>query len=264
MLPFYEIRKDDFAIIRNARQIAFPTHMHSAIEVLYVFSGTQSVEISDVSYELQPGDAAVIFPDIIHRYVKSGQQTGNAILLIINPKVFEGMFPDFNQLQPVTPLVLKKYVHKDAVYAFRKVKKEDDYAIKLGWAHIILSHLLSHTQLEQRQRTPVLDMPQKIMEYMANHFTEPLSLDTLAAEFNVSKYYISHIFSTRIQMNFRNYLSMLRVEYAAKLIRTTNVSLTTVSSSAGFESQRTFNRVFQAMYGITPREFRNNVSTYLK
>nr|WP_154893247.1 AraC family transcriptional regulator [Paenibacillus xylanexedens] len=264
MLPFYEIRKDDFTISRNARQIAFPTHMHSEIEVLYVYSGTQSVEINDVSYELHPGDAALIFPDMIHRYFKSGQQTANAVLLIINPKVFEGLFPDFLQLQPVSPWISKKYVHKDAVYAFRKIKKEDTYAIKLGWAHIIISHLLSQVDLEQRQRPPIVDMPQKIMKYMATHFTEPLSLDTIAAEFNVSKYYISHIFSTRIQMNFRNYLSMLRVEYAAKLIRTTNVSLTTVSSSAGFESQRTFNRVFQAMYGITPREFRNNVSSYLK
>ncbi|MFS0869163.1 AraC family transcriptional regulator [Paenibacillus xylanilyticus] len=264
MLPFYEIRKDDFTIFRNAKSIAFPAHMHGAVEILYIFSGTQCIEINDVSYEIKQGEAAVIFPDMVHRYYKSGQENASATLLIINPKVFDGIFPDFINLQPANPVIPKKYVHKDAVYALKKIRKEDDYAIKLGWAHIIMTHLMRQINLEQRQRIPVTDMSHKIIEYLANHFTEPLSLDSLAAEFNVSKYYISHIFSKRIQMNFRNYLSMLRVEYASKLIRTTDASLTTISSSAGFESQRTFNRVFQAIYGITPREFRNNVSNYIK
>ncbi|WP_339301819.1 helix-turn-helix transcriptional regulator [Paenibacillus sp. FSL R5-0623] len=102
------------------------------------------------------------------------------------------------------------------------------------------------------------------MEYLSNHFTESITLDSLAAEFNVSKYYISRIFSNKIKINLRNYLSMLRVEYASMLIRTTDASLTTIGVNAGFDSQRTFNRVFRAIYGMTPRDFKNNVHNYLK
>ncbi|MEK4660610.1 helix-turn-helix domain-containing protein [Priestia sp. FSL H7-0729] len=72
------------------------------------------------------------------------------------------------------------------------------------------------------------------------------------------------MFSKRFKMNLQNYLSMLRVEYASMLIRTTNASLTTVWINAGFDRQLTFNRVFQAIYGMIPRDFKNNVSKHLK
>lgn len=128
----------------------------------------------------------------------------------------------------------------------------------------IIAHLIREIEFEQVQQLPVQDLSKKLMEYLATHFTEHITLDTLAFEFNVSKYYISRIFSKRFKMNLRNYLSMLRVEYASMLIRTKDAPLTTVWMNAGFDSQRTFNRVFQAIYGMTPRDFKNNVSNYLK
>lgn len=264
MLPFYEIRKDDLSVIRNAKQISFPAHMHGYIEILYVLSGSQRVEINEKMYELHKGDVALIFPDIIHRYETSGYPTTNEVLLIIHPKIFGGLFPDLTRFHPENPIVTQPFIHEDVASAFERIKREDDYAIKLGWTHIIMSHLLREIEFKQIQRSPIQDLSKKLMEYLSNHFTEPITLDSLAAEFNVSKYYISRIFSNKIKINLRNYLSMLRVEYASMLIRTTDASLTTICVNAGFDSQRTFNRVFRAIYGMTPRDFKNNVHNYLK
>ncbi|MCM3782318.1 AraC family transcriptional regulator [Neobacillus mesonae] len=264
MIPFYEIRSGDLIIKHNARQLTFPAHLHGHIEILYVFSGVQHMFINENAFSVHEGEAALILPDIVHRYYKVGQNAADAMLIIFNPRILGGIFPDLNLFQPATPLITRERIHEDAVYALKQINKIEDFAAKLGWTYIIMSHLLRHIELRERPRIPVQDMSKKIMEYLANHFTEPITLDSLASEFCVSKYYISRIFSERIKMNFRNYLSLLRVEYASNLIRTTDASFTTISSNAGFESQRTFNRVFYSIYGMSPREFRNNVSKYLK
>lgn len=264
MLPFYEIQAKDLRLIRMTSQLTFPAHLHANIEILYVFSGVQYLEIDETAFEIHEGEAAIIFSDIVHRYDQKGEGPVDSILILCNPRLFGGGFPDFTNFQPVTPVIPIERIHEEAVYALRHIKKKDEFTVKLGWTYVIISHLLRHIELKQRQRIPVQDMPKKIMEYLAKNFTEPITLDSLAAEFCVSKYYISHIFSDRIKMNFRNYLGMLRAEYAAKLIHTTDASLTTISSNAGFDSQRTFNRVFHAKYGMSPREFKNNVNRYLK
>lgn len=261
---FYEIRPNDLRVIRNSKQIAFPAHMQGNIEILYVFSGLQCLEIDEIPYEIHEGEAAIIFSDTVHRYYKKGQSSTDALLIICNPRILGGVFPDFNNFQPTTPFIPKEDIHEEALCALKYIKKDDDFAVKLGWTYVIMSHFLRHIELKQRQRIPIQDMAKKIVAYIADNFTEPITLDSLAAEFCVSKNYISHIFSDRIKMNFRNYLGLIRTENAAKLLRTTDVALTTISINAGFDSQRTFNRVFYAIYGITPREFRNNINRYLK
>ena len=59
-------------------------------------------------------------------------------------------------------------------------------------------------------------------------------------------------------MNFREYLNRIRLEYAVQLIRTTDKPLMQIGAEAGFESQRSFNRVFADILGTQPKEFRNH------
>ena len=60
-------------------------------------------------------------------------------------------------------------------------------------------------------------------------------------------------------MNFRGYLNRIRLEYALQLIRSTRQPLTDVWEDAGFNSQRSFNRVFQETMGMTPLEYRKSI-----
>lgn len=257
MLPYYEIQHDDVTIYHVEKPLNFPAHFHNHLEIVYVYSGMQTIEIDGSAYLVSEGEAVLIFPDIVHRYSVNTDHTANFLLIIVEPRVLGGNFSHMSNFQPVIPVIPKQNIHEDAVFALSRIKKRDKLVVQLGWIYIILSHLLQCIELDHRKRTPVPDMCKKLIDYMAEHFTEPMTLDTLASEFCVSKFYISRIFSEKIKMNFNQYLSSLRAEYASRLIRTTNDSLTDICYNAGFGSQRTFNRVFHSVYGLSPKEYRN-------
>lgn len=264
MIPFYELQPSDLNIIYNKRELNFRPHIHKYVEILYVFKGGQHLEINSKEYLLEEGDAAIIFPDHLHSFSRPVQREAAVIFLICTPEIFGSLFTSLNECTADAPIVKKEDIPERAVYAFNNLDKTNSFAENLGWALIIMSSLLEHIKLRKTHRMPVNDIMPKLIKFIDENFTRPLSLDMLANEFHVSKYYISHIFSNRINMNFRNYIGTLRAEYAATLIRTTGDNMTVISDKAGFESQRTFNRIFKAIYGISPLEYKSNINAYLK
>ena len=119
-------------------------------------------------------------------------------------------------------------------------------------------------QFDAATDAPVDDIAYKIVKYIEENFTENITRETLSEQFNVSKFYISKIFTEKFNINLRNYLGLIRAEYAASLIRTSNETFTTISRLSGFESLRTFNRIFKTVYGMTPHEYKNNISKMMK
>lgn len=85
----------------------------------------------------------------------------------------------------------------------------------------------------------------------------------MASDLEYSPYSLSRVFSGTFHKNFNQYLNEIRLEYAASLLLYTNQTITDVYMNAGFESQRTFNRVFLEEYRLSPRDYRkqNRVST---
>lgn len=266
MLTFYEIRRHSYSVKNNLEEVNFGSHIHSDIEILYMRSGTQHITVENKSYAVREGEAAVIFPDVNHSYYRETADTVpiDAVLIICSKKIYRSFSSDLSNVLPQNPVVNKKSVPEDVKYAFHAITKNTNSDIRLAWIMIILSNLLPCLTLTHKKPFPVEDISYKLIKYIEENFTEPITLDTAAAALSVSKSYVSRIFSEKIKMNFRRYLGMLRAEQAAKLIRTTHDSLTVISENAGFESQSTFNRTFRDIYGVTPREFRNNIEKYYK
>lgn len=262
MLPFYEIRKTDLTVKHNTYEVDFPEHMHSYIEIIYVFSGTQHITIENTEYAVNEGEAAVIFPDILHSYIQADKKNADALLIMCEPNLLGALFPNLCNTRPDYPVIPKDKINNETFYALHHINPDSNFEIKFSWTCIILSGFLSHLTLKQEHRIPVQDMTYKITQYIQQNFQQNITRDSLAEMFNVSKYYISRIFAQKFKMNLRTYLGIIRTEYAATLIRTTDATLTSISRDSGFDSLRTFNRVFKEIYGIPPIEYKNNIINF--
>ena len=96
------------------------------------------------------------------------------------------------------------------------------------------------------------------MDYCARHYTEEISLEELARDLHMSKYYVSHIFSEQLNTGFIDYINTLRLSEACRYLESTENNVTEIGELVGFGSTRTFNRVFKSRYQVSPLEYRQS------
>jgi transcriptional regulator GlxA family with amidase domain len=99
-----------------------------------------------------------------------------------------------------------------------------------------------------------------MIRYTSENYHQPITLDGLATEVGISKYHLSRIFSTKLNTSFTDYLNSFRIGLAKNLLETSDMDILQICYSCGFESQRTFNRVFKNACGLSPRDFRGQMA----
>ena len=104
----------------------------------------------------------------------------------------------------------------------------------------------------QRNRIPLSN----VCTYIAEHFTEEISLDDIASYAGFSKYHFSRIFTEYTGETFYQYLQQKRINFAQTLLSNPLLSITDVAYQSGFASSTAFTRVFRKSTGYTPSEFR--------
>jgi YesN/AraC family two-component response regulator len=262
MLPFYQLSKKECSVYHNLNEFVYNSHIHKDIEILYMRAGQQKIHVNDEAYTVHTGEAAIIFPEQIHDYVREEVNAADEIIITCSPDFYRHFFSDMSNKIPVNPIIPKQCIHPDAVYALEHIKKWDSFNAHIGLAILIITRLLEFIELKQTPKLYVEDISYKLIAYINGNFTQPLTLESVAKTFSINKNYVSRIFSEKIKVNFRKYVGLVRAEYAANLLKTTDDKIATIAEYAGFESQRSFNRIFREIYGISPVEFRNNIEQY--
>lgn len=97
---------------------------------------------------------------------------------------------------------------------------------------------------------------QSIKNYLDLHYTEKISLDQLAEQFYINKFYLTRIFKQQYGISIQTYLQQLRITYAKQLLRFTSLSVEEIGQRCGVPDGNYFSRMFKKIEGMTPREFR--------
>jgi AraC-like DNA-binding protein len=84
-----------------------------------------------------------------------------------------------------------------------------------------------------------------------------VSLGEVAAISGLSAPYFSTVFKEEMGENLSTYLNRLRVNRAAALLRETNLPLSDIAGSCGFEDQSWFSKIFKTYTGRSPGKFRD-------
>lgn len=94
------------------------------------------------------------------------------------------------------------------------------------------------------------------LQIVKQNFTKRLTLEETAEQLGISEGHFSRMFSAEMNETFSNYIIRKRVEYAKKLIVTTNYKFYEIGELCGFSSSVHFNNTFKKMYGMTPNQYR--------
>lgn len=111
---------------------------------------------------------------------------------------------------------------------------------------------------EDSQKPPEPDqMEQLLLDFVDERYLDSsLCLSAAADYLQTSIYTVSRIFKERTGMGFKEYITGKRLRQACRLLRTTNLPVTTIAAQCGFENANYFTVVFRTEYGIPPSKYR--------
>jgi YesN/AraC family two-component response regulator len=107
-----------------------------------------------------------------------------------------------------------------------------------------------------QEHARVLEPVEHTRRYLAEHLAEPHTVAALAQAAGMSERQLYREFREAFGMTPRRYLTRLRLEQAAELLRTTDLGADWIARDVGYPSFSTFCRLFKRAFGLTPSEWR--------
>jgi AraC-like DNA-binding protein len=92
----------------------------------------------------------------------------------------------------------------------------------------------------------------RAIEWLKENFTEPLRIDDLAAQVNMSSSTFHHHFRTLTAMSPLQYQKWLRLNEARRLMLTESRDAATAAFQVGYESPSQFSREYSRLFGNSP------------
>lgn len=251
---YYENRVSDFQVNLVSNWEFFP-HAHHNIEILVCTSGIFGVSCRDTDCSLAPGDMMIAFSHDIHSYRKTGEGTG--ILMIMNPQELPLFQTRFQERKYENFLMGGgKFYISVAEALFHEYSTDRKREVLIGYLYVLLGSAFKKLSYTEARPGISEDLFSSVMKYLSEHYSEPISLKTVAKTFGVDPCHLSRTFTNRLSYGFLKYLHMLRVEHAKGLIKNSDMKMSEIMMKSGFADQKTFNRVFRELVHMTPSEYR--------
>jgi AraC family transcriptional regulator len=96
----------------------------------------------------------------------------------------------------------------------------------------------------------------RLIDFIDAHLAGDLTLEAMAAEIDMSPYYLARVFKSTIGQSPHQYVLARRVEHAKNLLRNTAMPIADVAFSAGFSSQSHLSHWFRRIIGVSPAAYR--------
>ena len=117
-----------------------------------------------------------------------------------------------------------------------------------------LNRMASHAERKPEETQQLSELIQNTLRYIGENLNQPITLESLAARFYVSKYYLSHAFTKEVGVSVYRYIMMRRLMMARQLLLSGETA-GQVCRSCGFSDYTSFYRAFKSEYGTSPRAF---------
>ncbi len=265
MHPFLENHSDLLEVYTLSSFESVP-HLHSDIELFYLEAGEAEITVQRMTRRLCAGSLAVIFPNQVHFFGDLSPDIRATFFICALP--LAGRFGStLTRFSPDDPFLPPEALHPQARYALDALMEEyagaRDGTVCGALLQLFLARVLPTLVLHDVRSADCEFLTHCIAQYISTHYDGHISLETLAEELEMSKFHLSRLFGEKMGVSFPTYLTNIRLDQAVMLLQNTDHSITEICDEVGFNSQRTFFRVFQKRYGMTPKEYRRCVGEYV-
>ena len=268
--------RENFRFVRlkdsRAQQIGY--HYHDFDKVILLLGGRVTYVVEGVTYFLRPWDLLLVPRDRIHRPIIDPSEPYERVVLWLGQDwlrrrsareapldacLQEAVRRNFHLLH-IPPAARPAYLQllQSLEGALRSEEFGSGQMADLLCQQLLLTlsrdMLRSQTEETQRESYRLDPKMDEILQYIAAHLAEDLSVDGLAGRFYLSRYYLMHRFKAVTGYSLHQYITQKRLLLAGELLRG-GTPVMKAAELAGFRDYSTFLRAFQATFRMSPRQF---------
>ena len=244
-------------------------HRHEYYEILYFGGGDAGYIVGDRTYYAAPGDVFVTAPGEMHCIVFNSDAVYKRQFIQISQKMMQEI--PYEVRRGVTENICRgknripaELVKKQRLGAYFRLINSNigkntpvsDFLIRTYIMQLVA--MLGEISVEEidsysGERKIISD----IKSYISRNVGTALTLDAIAAEFFMSKYYLCHMFRAKTGMTVKDYINAQKITRACELIHD-GAGAVEVQKQCGFNDYSTFYRTFKKYMGISPDDYKNS------
>ena len=242
-------------------------HSHPFWELILFERGNGTHFINDTAYPFMPGNMALLSPTDFHHWINEDGMTHDCFKAKFAFGLYNSRFSkacNFPQFPAVSNLCDMDF--EKALQIFRILNDENNEsdlsgntALSMDLIESLLILLCRNLPSSRQAQQESYGNSRKILMYIQEHFTEPITVSDAAKALNYSPKYFSRLFSREFGVAFQEYLKVIRLNYAYHLLKHSDHPVIDICYSSGFRSPTYFSTAFKEKFGISPSQLRKNM-----
>lgn len=226
----------------------------------YVTGGSLHLEYGNESYTAQKGD--IILINCYHKHCYYCSDDCEFLFFHFNgkdaPTISDHLIAQNHG--PIFDLKNKNHIYNNINEPIMRLCYQefvtDDALSSLVYSTLCMIQAGSMYQPESLAAGGSASIAEKSIEYIKAHIHHNITLKDLSDYTGLSPYYFSRLFKKETGYSPIDYVSMMKINYAKLMLRTTSVSVAEIADSLGYSSESSFINAFKLRRGISPFKYR--------
>lgn len=250
-------------------------HKHDFFELVYVTSGSAVQTLSDKTFTVQKGDYFIVDYGTYHNY--SSCKDFKIINCLFKPEFIDKTLVECDSFSRLITNYLIRFNYtilnhipvnfifhdiNSEILTHFQILREEFNKMQPGHIELIRCHIIEILVLSMRNIARsdhfynAHPATVKIMQYIDENFSNPVSLTELCKNMNFSLQYISTRFKSDTGMTFNHFLQKTRIEQSCRLLVETDLLISDVAHAVGYEDIKFFGKIFRQIVNTSPSKFR--------
>ncbi len=261
-----------YPVDENYPRYRMPVHWHKESEIIRIRSGRMRFFLDDDELIAEAGDLLSIGGGVIH-----GGEPENCVYecIVYDPQqITPGLESCRNAIRPIlrNNIFLKNSqieanpdFQSAVARLFSTAASFGDNSLELlsalfGFLHFQQANMNSAQLRTISERTwQKAEQLKPALEYIEQHYSQHISLETLAKLTGFSPKYFCRYFRAIVHRSPIDYLNYYRIECAAHFLVSADMNVAEVAVHCGFADSSAFIKQFRKYKGTTPRQYRTRV-----
>ena len=270
--PFYSVEIPFEVVYRNesTKSPVLP-HTHNALEIYFTLSDLPDVLLNNKVSEVSKNSLIIIPQNHVHQLFNQKLKVYERYIITINTLWLKKVFSNSQNIMDYAissnhPIIIPLTEHKASIlkttlevnYKLFTYKTLYDYTIFFTLLEIldsIIQENLQKNESSKRLITPSQRQINRIIEFINENISEPITVQQIADEIHLNKDYMARLFKEHTHSTLGHYISVQKISLAQTMLSQGN-TVTQVQEKLGFSSYAYFHKFFKKMTGLSPSKYR--------